>query len=222
MSTEENIEPIVSQIHDYWLDINNRELWIHGVDVSGVGYDGDEPGVDYLMANMVIKNLHILRKHSKTKPVKIHLNTCGGAYEEGMAIYDAIKMMPYKVMMINYTHAQSMSSIIFQSADVRIMLPHSYFMFHYGTLGVGPAENKSVYSTIDFCKTFDECMLDIYVDKVRKAKKFKGWTKKKIRKFLNEEMEKKADVYLNAEETVAWGFADKVLYNWEDVFSIKI
>jgi ATP-dependent protease ClpP protease subunit len=118
----------IQSVHDYWLDVDSRQMWIHGKH----DYYRDEevePGVEYMMATTVIKNLHVLLNHSESEPVVIHLHTCGGDYQEGMAIYDAIKSMPYYVNMINYTHARSMSSIIFQAADNRVMMPNSYFMF---------------------------------------------------------------------------------------------
>ena len=215
----------ISLIHDFWIDSNNREMWIHGIDISGIGYEGEEPGVEYLMATKVIKNLHYFRNQSTSKEVIIHLHTCGGEFQEGMAIYDTIKLMPYPVTIISYTHARSMSSIILQSAigskDKRLLMPNSYFMFHYGTL-YSSGTAKSVYSLIDFNKKQDEIMIDIYVNVVKESKKFKGQTDQKIRKTIIEMMEKKEDVYLTAQEAVEWGFADGILHSWSDLKSIKI
>jgi ATP-dependent protease ClpP protease subunit len=203
-------------IHEQCIDIENREMWIHGVDVSGAGYDGEEPGIEYLCATKAIKNLHILRKKSATKPIICHLHTCGGIYEEGMAIYDTIRMMPYKTIIVSYTHARSMSSIILQAGYKRLMLPNSYFMFHYGTLE-SSGEAKTVYSNVEFNKKSDETMLDIYVEKVFGSKHFKGKKKDEIREILRNQMDKKGDVFLLAHEAVEWGFADGIVNSWKDV-----
>lgn len=203
----------IEQVHNQWIDVVRREIWIHGIDMNTDSYQGLEPGVEYMMATKVIKNLHILRNQSATQPVTIHMHTCGGMYEEGMAIYDTIRMMPYHVTIISYTHARSMSSIIFQAADKRLMMPSSYFMFHLGTLELA-GEARTVQTNAEFCKRSDETMIDIYTEKAQHGPKFKGWSKKKIRDLINREMEKKSDVFLTAPEAIEWGFADGIVKPW--------
>ena len=213
------VDERIALAHDHWMDPDSREIWIHGVDVSGSGYEGEEPGVEYNMAVKVIKNLHYLRKQSTRASVTIHLHTCGGDYQEGLAIYDTIRMMPYPVTIISYTHARSMSSIILQAAagphDTRLLMPHSYFMFHYGYLG-SEGNAKDVYSEIDFSRQQDQIMIDIYVEAAKTSKKFKGQTDNKIRKTITDIMDKKGDVYLTAEEAIEWGFADGILESWPE------
>lgn len=203
----------VEQVHNHWIDLIRREIWIHGVDMNTDSYEGIEPGVEYMMATKVIKNLHILRHQSPTLPVTIHLHTCGGIWEEGMAIYDTIKSMPYHVTIISYTHARSMSSIIFQAGDTRLMMPNSYFMFHLGTMAFS-GEVRTFQSNADFAKLANTTMVDIYVERALKGPKFKGWNENKIRSLINREMEKKSDVFLLPEDTIEWGFADGILKEW--------
>jgi len=201
-------------IHRFWINPFSREIWIHGIDMNNdTGYEGDEPGVEYMMASQTIKNLHLLKHEDETKPVIIHLHTCGGLYEEGMAIYNTIRLMPYKTTIISYTHARSMSSIILQAADKRLLMPDSYFMFHYGSLAVDGGY-KLVISNVEFTKIQNARMVDIYVEKAIKSKKFKGWTEGRLRKHLQSLMDKKTDVFLTAEQAVEWGFADGVVKKW--------
>jgi ATP-dependent Clp protease protease subunit len=204
----------VEEIHDYWLDVENRELWLHGIESMESTYESDEPGVEYMMSTRVIKNLHFLRHQSKDQPVTIHMQTCGGDVIQGMAMYDAIKSMPYHVTIISYTHARSMSSYLLQAADTRLLMPHSYFMFHWGTLGVYDHTN-TVYSQVAFWKKYDDYLMDIYLEKAREGKKFKSWTDAKIRSHLEGLMDKKGDVFLSAEEAIEWGFADGIHEDWE-------
>lgn len=197
--------------HEFGIDIQSREMWIHGEgtnahDSSEIG----EPGVEYNMATKVIKNLHILKRASRTEPITIHLHTCGGDVVEGLAIYDTIKMMPYKVTIISYTHARSMSSYILQAADERILLPHSYFMFHDGEMWTGGTV-KQAKSYMDFTDVVEKQMADIYIDALKKKGKYKDHTRDQIARLLRKEMDKKEDVYLTAEEAIEWGFADKIL-----------
>lgn len=201
----------IEEIHDYWIDVDNREIWIHGIDDG----DGTEPGVDFRMATKVIKNLHFFRSISEDKPVTVHLHTCGGDVIEGLAIYDVIKSMPYHVTMISYTHARSMSSYILQAADTRILLPSSYFMAHLGTIALNDGWSNAK-SQMAYLEKQEEILMRIYLESAKNGPKFQDevWTDKKIRSHLERLMDRKGDVFLSAEEAIEWGFADGILENW--------
>lgn len=203
----------VVMMQDRWIDLKNRHMWIHGANLDP---SDEEPGVEHLMATVVIKNLHALRLDNASKPIIVHLHTCGGVWEEGMAIYDAIKSMPYHVTMVNYTHARSMSSIIFQAADYRIMMPNSYFLFHRGTISMDN-EWTTAKSNFEWSSKTVKTMIDIYVESARESKKFNKMSDNKIRSYLSKQMDKKSDVFLTPEEAIEWGFADAILENWDDL-----
>lgn len=134
-----------------------------------------------------------------------------------MAIYDAIKSCPYPVTILSYTHARSMSSLIFQAANKRVMMPHSTFMFHDGTLAVDGTV-KQVTSEVEFGKVAEKQMMKIYVDSMKGHGKFQSRSRKFIEEWLREQMDKKEDVFLTAEQAVELGFADKVFdYNWANL-----
>lgn len=208
-SEEKVYDNFIDAIHNQWIDLPSRQIWIHGIDTMDSYIDG-EPGIEHIMANKVIKNLHILKEHSDNLPVTIHLSTCGGWVEQGLAVYDTIRLMPYPVTMISYTHARSMSSYILQAADERILLPHSYFMFHDGELYLG-GTLKQVYSNVSYTKVQNDLLMDIYVESLKKKGKFKDRSRDWIQRMLRKCMDKKEDVFLTAGEAVEWGFADKIL-----------
>ena len=134
-----------------------------------------------------------------------------------MAIYDAIKSCPFPVTILNYTHARSMSSLIFHAANKRVMMPNSYFMFHEGTLGY-EGTYKTVMSSVEMDKKGREVMVDIYESVLKRDGKFKTRSKKWIRNWINNQMDKKEDVFLTAKESVELGFADSVFdYNWKSL-----
>lgn len=146
------------------------------------------------------------------------MKTCGGDWKEGMAIYDAIKSCPNQVIILNYTHARSMSSLIFQAADKRVMMPHSTFMFHDGTMAINGTV-KQFYTEYEQTKIQEDQMLNIYIDSMKKKGKMKNDKPEKIRKWLRDQMDKKEDVYLSAEQAVEYGFADEIfgangIYDW--------
>ena len=196
------------EIHEWNVDRIQRELWITGEEL---GFDLEtlcEPGVEYLMAARLAKNLRILSTESKD-PILIHMKTCGGLIEEGLAIFDAIQACPCHVTILSYTHSRSMSSYILQAACNRVLMPHSYFLIHRGTFAIQdrmlPAKSAFKFNEVQA----RQCM-DIYINQMKQKGKFKRWSRKKISDMLNAEMDKATDVYLEPAEAIAWGLADKI------------
>lgn len=207
----------VYNIHEFDLDLDSNHIYLMGVDR---GYDVtgfDEPGVDFMLSKRFIKNLNLCMRVNPNKPIIIHMKTCGGLWEEGMAIYDAIKACPSPVTILNYTHARSMSSLILQAADKRVMMPHSHFMFHDGTYIV-EGTVKMVRSAIEFDKLNEKTMLDIYANQMVEKGEFKGYNLITVKKWLRDQMDKKEDVFLTAEETIEKGLADEIFnYDWSSL-----
>jgi ATP-dependent protease ClpP protease subunit len=149
------------------------------------------------------------------------MKTNGGYWEEGMAIYDAIKACPNPVTILNYTHARSMSSLIFQAANKRVMMKHSKYMYHEGTWAFEGTMRQARTEIIEANST-NRQMLDVYIEVMKRDGKMKKWSKKKIEQYLMEQMLQKEEVYLNAKETVTCGLADVIFgeegsYNWAEL-----
>lgn len=206
----------ITDIHEFGIDTKLFVVYLQGVENALVDEDGYEPGVEFMMANRFIKNLDILAGMDPDRPITVSMKTNGGFVEEGMAMYDAIRSTPNPIVIVNYTHARSMSSIIFQAANKRVMMPHSSFMFHMGEEWVG-GTTKQARSGIEWNKRNDQVMFDVYIDAIKATPntKMSGWSRARIEKWLKEEMDKKEDVYFTAEETVALGFADEIFTTWE-------
>ncbi len=208
----------LDHLHKYDVDIKSNHIYLFGVE-DYIRDDGYEPGVEYIMANRFIRNFNQCVRTNQNIPLLIHMKTNGGYWEEGMAIYDTIRSCPWPVTILNYTHARSMSSIIFQAANKRIMMPHSHFMFHDGTFGV-EGTVKQVNSAVDFGRLTEGVMLDIYSRSMNRSGEFKGKGEVYIKKWLRTQMDKKEDVYLTAEDAVRYGLADDIFdYNWKNLTS---
>lgn len=206
----------VWHVHEYDVDLQSNHIYLMGMEnyTAGVGEAAAEPGVEYSMANRFIRNLNICMRANPDKPIVIHMKTCGGDWTEGMAIYDAIKSCPMPVTILNYTHARSMSSLILQAANKRVMMPHSYFMYHDGTLAYEGVA-KLVESNFRFDKLNEATMINIYIDSMKLNGKYKHKSRKSIYAMLRDQMDKKEDVFVNAKDTVIMGLADSVFnYNW--------
>jgi ATP-dependent Clp protease protease subunit len=209
-------EDLVDQIHEKDVDLISNHIYLFGREEYH-NEDQSEPGVEYMMANRFIRNLNLCMRANPNTPILIHMKTNGGYWEEGMAIYDAIKSCPFPVTILNYTHARSMSSLIFQAANKRVMMPHSTFMLHDGTLGI-EGTVKQVHSAVEFGKIQDAQMMKIYIDTMKHQGKLSKRSKKAIEEWLRSQMDKKEDVYFTAEEAVEYGFADEIFNNnWADL-----
>lgn len=200
-------------LHEYDLDLDNREVFLLGQEHAH-SEEENEPGVEFTMANKFIRNMNLLRK-GKIERILIHMKTCGGDWQEGMAIYDTIRYTPNHCTILNYTHARSMSSIILQAAARRVMMPNSYIMFHEGDTMV-QGTLKQVQSSLQFDKKDTATMLEIYASRMKEQGIYSKWTKKRIKAKLKDLMDKKEDVYLTAKEAVLWGLADEIFNGrWE-------
>ena len=198
----------IGEMHTYGVDIKTREIYLHGQH----GSFEDDPGVEYRMATTFIKNLRFLDA-AKKEPILIHMHSLGGNWGDGMAIYDAICACRSHITILAYGQAESMSSIILQSADNRVMMPNAYFMSHFGNSNISGSYLDS-QNWAKFENVILDVMMDIYTEKCSKGKyfqeKYKEVTSKKVKSFLMNKL-KQGDWYINAHESVYYVFSDGVL-----------
>lgn len=194
--------------HNHGVNLSSREIFLHNF-FAGVE---DNPGVDYRMANIFLKNLKALEQKS-SDPIMIHMNSIGGSWQDGMVIYDAIQASKCYISIIAYGQAESMSSIIFQAGDERIISQNAYFMAHYGSSG-NIGDYLSTQNWAQFEKYICDTMLNIYAERCVDGQFFKEkYAKpdvKKVKLFLSKKLQD-GDWYINANDAVYYGFADRVL-----------
>jgi len=215
LKLDKQSEPLY-YLHEYHVDLQLNHVFIMGnhnlsVGVGTTEEEAGEPGVEYTMTNRLILNLHTCQNLNPGMDLVVHLKTNGGFWEEGMAGYNTLITYPGNITVINYTHARSMSSLLFLAGVKRVMMPDSSFMFHEGTMGMYGTQ-KQFRTEAEWALRSSERMLDIYVDALREQGSMsgKGWTDRKVRKWLVDQMDKKEEVYTNAVDSVKLGFADEV------------
>lgn len=207
---------LLSQMHTWGINLKSRELYMH----SYFGGD-DEPGVEYRMATTFIKNLHLLNSLGKEN-ILVHMHCIGGEWNDGMAIYDAVKASAAPVTILAYAQASSMSGMVFQAAAKRVMMPHTEFLIHHGTVtmdGHSMAAKSLVEWNDESCKT----MIDVFTDRAMAAVFFKNTTREMVRKFIEEQMQKKVDWFLPAAQAVQYGFCDGIFgqKGFENINSLR-
>lgn len=164
--------------------------------------NNDEDGVNFILAEQIIKGLHILDGSATDKEIVILLNNPGGSVTEGMAIFDAIKGCKNPVTIKVFGKCWSMGGYILQSADRRVMTQHSSFMLHEGYTGYPSNHPRIVKKWFDYDQKQDKMLFDLYLRKIREVQpKFQAKTLEDMLLF---------DTILSPEETKALGLCDDV------------
>jgi len=199
---------LINDTHNFGVLIKTREVFLS----SNLDCAYEEACIDHWAANRFIRNLQILNSISQT-PILIHMITCGGVWEYGMAIYDAIKQSASDTIILAYAHARSMSSIILQAATWRVFMPNSYFLIHCGTWAPQNDNWTSAITEADWTKKQHERMLELYVEKCKDGHFWKreGLDQNGIKQWIQDQINRKQEVYMTAREAVDRGFADAVL-----------
>lgn len=186
----------VDKLYDYDLYIPSRTIYMGSVRDDENG----ESGVDSVMAERVIKALHLLDQ--KDEPITIIMNNPGGDWFHGMAIFDAIKGCKSHITIKVMGMAMSMGAVILQAADARVMAPNSRFMIHYGYMGMNSTHAKIFKQWADESERLNVEMENIFLEKIQKI--HPDFTRNKLKKLLD------YDTILTAQETIDLGLADSI------------
>ena len=197
----------LGEIHNYGVDIKDREIYLHSVKDGGE----DDPGVDYRMAINFVKNVRYLDSLNNNE-IRINMQSIGGSWQAGMTIYDAISACKSYITIVAYGQAESMSGVILQAADKRLMSPSTHFMAHFGSTDCS-GEYLSSQNWAELDKSNLELMLDIFAAKCFKAGKFfkeRKYNISKTKSYIKRKM-KNGDWYLSSSEAVYYGFTDGIV-----------
>lgn len=215
------------EVHTHGVNIPWNEIYLHSTysDVSDDEGNAYEPGVDYKQATTFIKNLHVLDVEP-FDPILVHLHSIGGNWDDGMAICDSIILARSPVTIVAYAQASSMSGVILQSADLRLMMPNCHFLMHYGSTS-GGGHPMAVKSHTDFHEREITKMLMLFAERAYSTGQYfkakKSATVKTAHTFFEKQLKKHVDWFLSAEEAVYYGLADSVLGGKEypDLHSLR-
>lgn len=199
---------LLEDVHYHRCDRHTFTIFVAGDPLCYVEA-GEQPGVEHNMADRLEMNLSILSGISKTRPILINMSSCGGNWEDGMKMFSAISTCPNPVTVLGTKDCRSMTSLIPLAADRFVMRPMSNYMIHYGSYGIWATQQEVDTDDIERRKG-NEMMKRIYIARLREQGAFSAWSERRIRTMLEENFEKKIDVWLSADEAVRQGFADAV------------
>ena len=207
MVSQINNDNDIYNLHSFNLDVKNREIFLHSY------IDGEEEsGVDYRTAVTFEKNIRYLNMISN-ESILIHMHLPGGMWSDCLGIYDAIKFSKAKTAILAYGSVESASSVILQAADVRILMPNTNVLIHYGSFSINDEHSKAAASSVKWNEQECDKMVDIFTDKCMNSPiaKNKNWKRMMAKKHIMSQLANKCDWILNSNEAVEYGFADGVL-----------
>jgi ATP-dependent protease ClpP protease subunit len=218
-STNKDNDIELYNIHNNQISLKHREIYLH----SYFSDCEDECGVDYRSAVTFEKNIRYLNSLS-IEPILVHMHLPGGVWGDCMGIYDTIKASKSKIIIVAYSSVESASSVILQAADLRILMPNTNVLIHYGSISVDN-EHKAALSWVQWSEKESEKMIDIFTEKystsdIAKTKRLK---KMMAKKHIISQLANKCDWILTAYEAVGYNFADGVLGSkkYPDIDSLK-
>jgi len=162
-------------------------------------------------ANLVCAQMLFLESQNPNEDINFYINSPGGSVTAGLSIYDTMQFINSPVSTIVMGQACSMGSFLAMAGepDKRYVLPNSRTMIHRvssgtpgtrGSVHVQELEFEDARRHFEESKYLNERLTELYVEHNTAGKTFEE---------LFETM--KFDTFLNAEQAVENGFADKVV-----------
>ena len=164
------------------------------------------------MANLIVGQLLFLESEDSSKDITLFINSPGGSVTAGLAIYDTMQFIKPDVSTYVMGQAASMGSFLAQAGapGKRFVLPESRTMIHRvssGTRGTSGSVHVQDLQFEDAKRSFEE---SVRINKRLTELYVRHNTAGKTYDELFQTM--KFDTFLSAEEAVANGLADQVIY----------
>ena len=188
-TTNKSPSPVSALIQKKFLDQRKIFLW---------GAVTDESAKD------LTEKLLYLETVDPGKDITFYLNSPGGSITAGMAVFDTMKLISSPITVVVTGMAASMGSILLSGAPKgkRLLYPHSRVLIHQPLISgrfVGPATDINIQAQ-EMEKLRSE-LNQILADA-------SGQPLERI----NQDTDR--DFYLNAEEAIKYGLADKIVENF--------
>ena len=152
-------------------------------------------------AASVVSQLMYLDMLDHEKEITLYLNTPGGSITDGMAIYDTMKLIKAPIKVVVTGMAMSMGSILLSAAPKgrRFLFPSARIMIHQPLI-MGQMSGTAV---------------EIHIQ-AQEMERMRDELNKILSEASGQPLEKIAkdtdrDFYMTAEETIAYGLADKIV-----------
>jgi len=155
--------------------------------------------VDDQVANLLIAQMLFLDHDDPEQPIRLYINSPGGAVYAGLAIYDTMRMVKAPVHTLCMGMGMSMGAVLLAAGEHghRAALPNSRIVIHQGSSGFqGNIPDLEVQAKETF--TVVNTLIQIMADHT-------GQTFEKVK------ADTQRDYYMTAEEAREYGLIDEVL-----------
>ena len=174
-------------------------------DVQAAAADDDantisilEPiGADWFGEGVTAKRIAGALRAIGKKPVTVIINSPGGDYFEGLAIYNLLRDHPANVTVKIVGIAASAASVIAMAGD-DVQIARAGFLMIHNTWVVAGGDRNALRDVADWLEPFDTMAVDIYAART-------GIDPKEIAKMLDKE------TWIGGADAVDKGFADALL-----------
>ena len=157
--------------------------------------------VNATTASLVVAQLLYLEAQDPDKDIQFYINSPGGSVTDGMAIYDTMQYIKCDVSTICVGMAASMGAFLLAAGTKgkRIALPNAEIMIHQPSAGTkGQVTDMAIH--LRRLETIKKRMNQILADNCGRSVEE-----------VTADCER--DNFMTAEEAVAYGLIDKVIYN---------
>jgi ATP-dependent Clp protease, protease subunit len=183
---KKNAAPVAVQIQKKFLEQRKIFLW---------GAVTDETAKD------LTEKLLYLEATAPGKEIIFYMNTPGGSITAGMAVFDTMKLITSPITVVVTGMAASMGSILLSGAPKgrRFIYPHARVLIHQPLISgrmVGPATDINIQA-----KEMEKLRAELNQILADAS----GQPLERINKDTDR------DFYLNAQEAIAYGLADKIV-----------
>jgi ATP-dependent Clp protease protease subunit len=158
-----------------------------------IGYE-----INDIVANTIVAQMLFLEYEDPDKDILLYINSPGGVVTSGLAIYDVIKYVKPDVQTICVGSCYSMGALLLAAGTKgkRFILPHGKVMLHQPSGGATGQSSDIQIHAKEIVKTKKELNLILA--------EATGKSPEQIQK------DTERDMYMNAQEAVAYGVVDEV------------
>jgi ATP-dependent Clp protease protease subunit len=162
-------------------------------------------GIEPKLTREVIRQLVMLDQMSKTKPIKLLINSPGGLADDGFAIFDMVRFLSAPVFTICTGLAASAATIVMVASpkERRFVLPHARVMLHQPSVGVRGTASDIAIGAREILRVRKKAN-ELFAKET-------GQSLEKIEKDMHR------DYWMSAEEAVAYGLASRIVVREHDL-----
>ena len=157
------------------------------------------------LSKKILPRLLLLEAEDKSAPVKVLINSPGGAVDDGFAIYDMMRFIECPVITICVGLAASAATIVLLGGDQgsRLTLPNTRVLLHQPSHGVRGAASDIEITANEIVRIRERINLIL--------EKETGQSMEKLLEDMNR------DFWLSAEEAVEYGLLDRIVTNASEI-----